>query len=881
MHKIAIFGKGGIGKSTLSANLAVVFARQGRRVLLVGCDPKHDTTVAVTEGKPIPTVVEQSMFMGGRGNLARLVVTGRHGIDCVEAGGPEPGIGCAGRGVSRMIEVLEEAGGLKDDRYDIILFDVLGDVVCGGFAAPLRKGLADRVCIVMSEELMALYAANNIARAVRNYTSNGVRLVGMVANLRDPGADRESVERFATLIGTRVLTFLPRTTVVRQAEYKRLTVVEHAPEAEITQQIEALAAELLRIEPDSTPAPTPLSDERFHQLSRQAFVEPEPQRQEEPAMVAAPAPPPRPSGDRPTRPDPRMHERPDANPKLQAALAAALRLKKKLAADPRLKEKLAANPKLQATLAAAIDLQRNRGPHPTHGPDERDDRSRVTYSPEGPDGVAISAQRGDHHNGSDGSRVTYSPEGPDGVANSHHRGDHQHGSNGSRETSNNAGPDGIPSSQQWGSLSQWRNFFCDQEAQRNAQTGLQVDMGVLQIKHQDMECEFATPSFNNDLVSFFNFPWLRQSERAASIAQSQTVSSGDQNPMRQIQNMTTDLRDHDVIRGGGQRLKGALERAATHSEGVEAIVVHSTCVPTVIGDDAEGIIDAFRDKLKVPIIYTNPASNKGQDVGSVLFRGIQEKLLAPAERRDRCINLVGFPRCEAMTELITLLRATGIEVNQWVMPRLTMEQARNYLTAGLQVFYPNARYEKTYRETFEILPIESITPAAPYGMAGSRAWLQSVAAHFHLEESAGAAFDRVVSELASQWEPAREVARTRQLAFILDTDHLERLNEPKTLFGIPMIAVLEEMGFGVEVLLFGEDFKTPAELEKVLREGTFAAAYSEFFFDERLTRVGKRQFSVSAFEMSPAGALRTLERLNHICQWPFYERYARYLGKRQ
>ena len=293
MHRITIFGKGGIGKSTVSANLAAVYARGGKKVLLVGCDPKHDTTVALTDGRPIPTVVERSVFMdSGSGDPEKILVRGRLGIDCIEAGGPEPGIGCAGRGISRMIELMEGAGILKEGRYDVAIFDVLGDVVCGGFAAPLRQGFADKVVIVASEELMALYAANNIARAIRNYSANGVALCGVFANLRDPGADRRAVERFSRLIGTQVLDFMVRDPSVREAEYRRVTVSEHAPGSGAAKTIASLAKTLLAFERKAAVVPTPLSDERFHELSRAAFRS---DRKRPTPVVPEPPPPPPPA----------------------------------------------------------------------------------------------------------------------------------------------------------------------------------------------------------------------------------------------------------------------------------------------------------------------------------------------------------------------------------------------------------------------------------------------------------------------------------------------------------------------------------------------------------------------------------------------------------
>ncbi len=267
MQKIAFYGKGGIGKSTVSTNVTAVLATRDLKVLHVGCDPKHDSSMPFLDPSEMRTVID-TIFEVRAGELTpeHIVLPGRLGIDCVESGGPEPGVGCGGRGVSRMFELLGELGILDEDRYDTAIFDVLGDVVCGGFAAPLRQGFARKVVIVSSEEIMSYYAANNICKAVGHYRDNGVALMGIVFNLRDNKTDREELQRFTEQLSTRVLAVLPRERRVRQAEVAGRTLVEHAPRTAMAKTLGKLTDTLLKTDPDSCPMPTPMDDAAFRKF---------------------------------------------------------------------------------------------------------------------------------------------------------------------------------------------------------------------------------------------------------------------------------------------------------------------------------------------------------------------------------------------------------------------------------------------------------------------------------------------------------------------------------------------------------------------------------------------------------------------------------------
>jgi nitrogenase iron protein NifH len=270
VERITLFGKGGIGKSTIACGITASLAASGRRVLHVGCDPKHDSTAALLGGQMIEPVIDRITAVKGV-RAEDIVVRSSLGIDCVEAGGPAAGVGCGGRGITRMLEIFDEAGLLAPDRYDLALYDVLGDVVCGGFAAPLRRGIGEKVVIVTSEELMSLYAANNIARAVVHYASNGIALAGLVVNLKDTDADRHVVERYAERTNTKILAWITRDPLIRQAEYERTTVTEMAPLSGIAKTFRDLAEQLYALDVRGTPLPTPMDEEQFYLAARSRF----------------------------------------------------------------------------------------------------------------------------------------------------------------------------------------------------------------------------------------------------------------------------------------------------------------------------------------------------------------------------------------------------------------------------------------------------------------------------------------------------------------------------------------------------------------------------------------------------------------------------------
>ncbi|MEN9443856.1 MAG: nitrogenase iron protein [Bacteroidota bacterium] len=231
MRKIAIYGKGGIGKSTTTQNTVAGLAEAGNNILVVGCDPKADSTRLLLGGLAQKTVLDTLRLEGEDVELDDIVRPGYSGVRCVESGGPEPGVGCAGRGIITSINLLEQLGAW-DEKYkiDYTFYDVLGDVVCGGFAMPIREGKAEEIYIVVSGEMMAMYAANNICKGIRKFAEAGsVRLGGLICNSRKVDNEREMIEELARQLGTKMIHFVPRDNMVQRAEINRKTVIEFDP----------------------------------------------------------------------------------------------------------------------------------------------------------------------------------------------------------------------------------------------------------------------------------------------------------------------------------------------------------------------------------------------------------------------------------------------------------------------------------------------------------------------------------------------------------------------------------------------------------------------------------------------------------------------------
>jgi nitrogenase iron protein NifH len=262
MRKVAIYGKGGIGKSTTTQNTVAGLAELGRKVMVVGCDPKADSTRLLLGGLAQKSVLDTLREEGEDVDLEDIRRTGFAGTVCVESGGPEPGVGCAGRGIITSINLLEQLGAYADsENLDYAFYDVLGDVVCGGFAMPIREGKAREIYIVVSGEMMAMYAANNICKGIVKFAeAGGVRLGGLICNSRNVDNEREMIEALAAKLGTQMIHFIPRDNMVQRAEINRKTVIEFEPTHSQADEYRALARKIEANEMQIIPKPMTTDD---------------------------------------------------------------------------------------------------------------------------------------------------------------------------------------------------------------------------------------------------------------------------------------------------------------------------------------------------------------------------------------------------------------------------------------------------------------------------------------------------------------------------------------------------------------------------------------------------------------------------------------------
>ncbi|HEX3031425.1 MAG TPA: nitrogenase iron protein [Bacillota bacterium] len=260
IKQIAIYGKGGIGKSTTTSNITAALSTMGYKVMQFGCDPKSDSTNTLRDGTYIPTVLD-TLRENNKVDAHQVVFQGFNGVYCVEAGGPAPGVGCAGRGIITAVQLFKEQRVFEELDLDVIIYDVLGDVVCGGFAVPIREGIAEHVFTVSSSDFMAVYAANNLFKGIQKYSNSGGALLGgVIANSINQPYAKAIIDDFVTRTNTQVMEYVPRSVTVTQAELQGKTTIEAFPDSDQAKVYLNLAKRIAEHTDSKVPSPLGVSE---------------------------------------------------------------------------------------------------------------------------------------------------------------------------------------------------------------------------------------------------------------------------------------------------------------------------------------------------------------------------------------------------------------------------------------------------------------------------------------------------------------------------------------------------------------------------------------------------------------------------------------------
>jgi len=442
-----------------------------------------------------------------------------------------------------------------------------------------------------------------------------------------------------------------------------------------------------------------------------------------------------------------------------------------------------------------------------------------------------------------------------------------------------------------GGSAAWRVFFAELEQRRNFNHHLGGD--ILLLKHEDLECSYATPPIADGTVSFFSYSCSHLSRRPSPPPAAEPAQPPA--PRRQLRRdvIGTDLTERDVIGGAAGKVGRVLDAVAELSVKPDAVIVKTSCVPKVIGDDLAGAIARFEERTGLPTVFVDNLADEDDDPFSALLDKLSRKpaQIPPDQQVKRRINLVGFPHSPEMDRLVGLLEKLGVIINTRLIPEVRLEDIERYPQAELQVLLDSKLYRPSFERIIGNVDMRSLYPTPPYGVTGCRRWATEVAAAVGIADDIETLWEAEWAPLRAEWVALTARAAAQRLGFVLDRRAAELLLDPTESAGVPLMAMLQEMGFQLELLLYHdvpEDIALPGdkqrfagadELADLLRRSTAAAFYSELFFDRRLSRSGKAQVSASDFRLGLGGALETLRRLLAVCELPFYRRYGQHLGE--
>ncbi len=454
----------------------------------------------------------------------------------------------------------------------------------------------------------------------------------------------------------------------------------------------------------------------------------------------------------------------------------------------------------------------------------------------------------------------------------------------------------------WGSDASWHTFLAVAEISRCQLDSLDFFKTCRFIQHSDSECIHVTPQLGVPMMEMVHYPWknrLRDLNRMPAHLPRVRKKANASNMFM------TDLTEYDVIMGqSNDKLICALE-AATATPHDSFILCSNTCVPIVAGEDVASIVARYQEKSTTPILFLTCTADSMETLFHRILVTDKARAFQKTDRNGLSgrINLVGYAVRNDFHEISRILEAAGIVLNTAIIPHLTLKTVAAYPRAELDVIYPNTLWTHLYDQLAQDSPIRTISPPPPYGMAAGREWLGAVLSAARIEADADALWQEAARPFEGQLERLHEAARQHAICFVADGEETFRLIDPGNTWGIPLLPLVEELGFGIHVYLHATNrktafrsatevnavfrfperhvikaFNTPDRLTDLLASEDTQAVYSDYVFDWRIVRAGKAQISMQAFEMGPAGAVRTAERLLSTCRLPFFRRYAKYFG---
>ncbi|MEI7529478.1 MAG: nitrogenase component 1 [Elusimicrobiota bacterium] len=836
MESIVFFGKGGIGKSTIAANVTALMAAGGSKVLHIGCDPKMDSALTLMRGRIRP--FSDNPGSSGRSNLRESIQPSAiKGVYCIEAGGPNPGMGCAGAGIGAMLDEMKAGAILEKDGYDAAIFDVLGDVVCGGFAAPLRRGFSRKVVIVTSEESLSLYAANRLITMVNNYARNGVYLAGLAVNARN-AEGAAFAEAFARAVNTRVLGVILHDTVVAKAERAKRPAALAYPGSDFTLRIVRLSAAIRAAAPPAAP-PRALTDAEFFSFTEGAHVPGK-------AFSAAPAAPPPAAGKTVAR---------EGRPLRSVFTSAGFKVAG--IEDGQIMCDWASSAGARRIVIAPAASARGGMLrfsdwtscfHPSAGLvtgrlyDEL--RTAVARLSQFSFGEMLAVFTG--------TKDFYG-----GIASS------------TRTENEDQSSTGAPKRPHM-AFGQWQRFIFPGGALQAC-----VPPGSMMVEHGDMECRFSGCDGGN--MGLFS-------------GRDRLNSSGTRGPIlprgtAQIAN--TDFNGTDAVLGDDAKVLASLYGAAQNAGRGGLVEFYVGCSAMLLAGDVSSHAEKVERETDVKVVLENynsfgehapaKAAVRADFMAARLRRGGPEKTCDVHLVTD---GLMG-------EKIAGVLKDAGISMagpgeDFYAAARSALVQVLSHPDTVLQ-------------PAFDKAGMKWILPPAPYGFSGTDAWLAAIAGALGRKKIKAGPSPAQKKEAAGLWRRARAYSA----GFVLEAGELRLLAGEGALKMRPVLALLAEAGFRLKLFLKGDGpskasaadlkelkarvpagvfsvkyFRTMEELNVLLRsDSALKLVYSDVRRDPRVAAAGKNSFSAGLLEPGYGGAVESWRRLLELCAWDFNEQY--------